>query len=72
MSLAVEDIKRISSSLTVLANEKQKASKPSSSGKKKGGGGGASALKTSIKGGGGGGVDLTNYDDVYDEFEDFM
>ncbi|KAJ3291009.1 Eukaryotic translation initiation factor 3 subunit J [Borealophlyctis nickersoniae] len=60
--LNVDDTRRISSSLTAMLNEKQKASKDAK--KKKGGKG---ALKTGPKG-----VDTTNYDDVYDEFEDFM
>ncbi|KAJ3217108.1 Eukaryotic translation initiation factor 3 subunit J [Dinochytrium kinnereticum] len=65
VSLSVEDVKRISSSLTALANEKAKAAKPAV-GKKK-----APAKKAILKTGPSG-ADTTNYDDVYDDFDDFM
>ncbi|KAI8852238.1 eukaryotic translation initiation factor 3 subunit J [Chytridium lagenaria] len=57
VSLSVDDVKRISSSLTALANEKLKAAKPAA-GKKK-----APAKKAVLKTGPSGGADITNYDD---------
>ncbi|ORY49820.1 translation initiation factor eIF3 subunit [Rhizoclosmatium globosum] len=63
VSLAVDDIKRISSALTVLANEKQKAAKPVA-GKKGAKGKPAPVLAKTASSG----VDTTNYDD----FDDFM
>ncbi|KAI9347411.1 translation initiation factor eIF3 subunit-domain-containing protein [Zopfochytrium polystomum] len=58
VSLTVDDVKRIGSSLTILANEKQKASKPSAA-KKKGG----VAVKKSLPAKASSGIDTTNYDD---------
>ncbi|KAJ3226840.1 Eukaryotic translation initiation factor 3 subunit J [Chytriomyces hyalinus] len=67
VSLSVDDIKRISSALTVLANEKQKAAKPAAAAKKKGGKGIVAGVSAKS------GVDMTNYaEDDYDEFDDFM
>ncbi|KAJ3314119.1 Eukaryotic translation initiation factor 3 subunit J, partial [Blyttiomyces sp. JEL0837] len=66
VSLNVDDVKRIGSGLTVLANEKQKAAKPAAA-KKKGAAKGKIAIKADT-----GGIDTTNYDDVYDDFDDFM
>ncbi|KAJ3098871.1 hypothetical protein HDU97_003684 [Phlyctochytrium planicorne] len=74
VSLSVDDCKKISATVTAVANEKLKASK--SSGKKK-----APAKKAVLKAGPSG-ADLTNYDDVihvpnsnpqvYDDFDDFI
>ncbi|KAJ1551875.1 Eukaryotic translation initiation factor 3 subunit J, partial [Cladochytrium tenue] len=58
VSLSVDDVKRISSSLTVLANEKLKASKPAQA-KKKGG----PAAKKAVPVKASGGIDTTNYDE---------
>ncbi|KAJ3117523.1 hypothetical protein HDU96_006452 [Phlyctochytrium bullatum] len=66
VSLSVDDVKRVSSTLTALANEKLKASK-ATTGKKK-----APVKKATLKTGPSG-ADITNYDDVYDDdFDDFM
>ncbi|KAJ3411450.1 Eukaryotic translation initiation factor 3 subunit J [Chytridiales sp. JEL 0842] len=65
LSLSVEDIKKVSSTLTILANEKQKALKPAANKKK----GALKSVKTISKGGD---LDTTNYDDVYNELDDFM
>ncbi|KAJ3025752.1 UNVERIFIED_CONTAM: hypothetical protein HDU68_006742 [Siphonaria sp. JEL0065] len=65
VSLAVDDVKRISSALNVLANEKQKASKPVA-GKK-----GAKGKPVPVVAKASAGVDMTNYDDM-DDFDDFM
>ncbi|KAJ3035047.1 Eukaryotic translation initiation factor 3 subunit J [Rhizophlyctis rosea] len=64
--LNVDDTRRISSSITAMINEKQKAAKDVGKKKK-----GAAAKKTTLKTGPSG-MDTTNYDDVYDEFDDFM
>ncbi|KAJ8324812.1 Translation initiation factor 3 subunit J component [Batrachochytrium dendrobatidis] len=62
----VEDTRRISSSLTAMINEKQRVLKESQNkGKKKAA---KQVLKTAPAGRG----DTTNYDDVYDDFDDFM
>ncbi|KAI8819865.1 eukaryotic translation initiation factor 3 subunit J [Fimicolochytrium jonesii] len=65
--LNLEDTRRISSSVTAMINEKQKAQK-TVGGKKK------ARKKAALKSGPGaeGGIDTTNYDDVYDDYEDFM
>ncbi|TPX71054.1 hypothetical protein SpCBS45565_g01299 [Spizellomyces sp. 'palustris'] len=62
--LNVDDTRRISSSITAMINEKQKAQKEIGKKKK----GKKATLKTTPSGD----MDTTNYDDVYDEFEDFM
>ncbi|KAI9093015.1 eukaryotic translation initiation factor 3 subunit J [Phlyctochytrium arcticum] len=63
--LGVDDTRRISSSISAMINEKQKAQKAVNNKKKpKKAGLGKSAP--------GGALDTTNYDEVYDEFEDFM
>ena len=64
VALSVDDIRKLISTLTAMMNEKQKAQKES--GKKK------KSTKKSVKTVGGSGVDTTNYDDVYDDFDDFM
>ncbi|KAI9342644.1 eukaryotic translation initiation factor 3 subunit J [Obelidium mucronatum] len=66
VSLGVDDIKRVSSALNVLANEKQKASKPSANKK------GAKGKPVPVVAKASAGVDMTNYDDVDDDFDDFM
>jgi len=64
-----EDIKKISNTLTLLANEKQKLNKDKNKGKKK-----AAATKKNTlaagKGVGKAGDDY--YEDYYDEYDDFM
>ncbi|KAJ3052391.1 Eukaryotic translation initiation factor 3 subunit J [Rhizophlyctis rosea] len=64
--LNVDDTRRISSSITAMVNEKQKAAKDAGK-KKKGAVGKKSNLQTGPKG-----LDTTNYDDTYDDFDDFM
>jgi translation initiation factor 3 subunit J len=66
VALSLDDTRKISSSLTAMVNEKQKAMKESQGkGKKK-----ASAKKSVAVSRG---LDMTNYDDEpYDEFADFM
>ncbi|KAF9159866.1 Translation initiation factor 3 subunit J component [Actinomortierella ambigua] len=64
------DVRKFASTLTTIANEKQKAAKEASKTKKKGGAAkpslAAASAKTSNL------VDTRNYDDAYDEFDDFM
>lgn len=63
--LQLDDVRKISSTVTAMVNEKQKAQKDT--GKKK------KSAKASIKTvSRGGGVDTTDYGDVYDEFADFI
>ncbi|KAG0225771.1 Translation initiation factor 3 subunit J component [Actinomortierella wolfii] len=63
------DVRKFASTLTTIANEKQKAAKEASKTKKKGANKpslAAASAKTSNL------VDTRNYDDAYDEFDDFM
>ncbi|KAF9978520.1 Translation initiation factor 3 subunit J component [Actinomortierella ambigua] len=64
------DVRKFASTLTTIANEKQKAAREASKTKKKGGAAkpslAAASAKTSNL------VDTRNYDDAYDEFDDFM
>ena len=62
--LKVDDIRKLSSTLTAMMNEKQKQSKDASKKKKN--------SKKTIKTTPGGDLDTTNYDDVYNDFDDFM
>ena len=62
--LQVDDIRKLSTTITAMMNEKQKQQKDA--GKKK------KNTKKTLKTMPGNGVDTTNYDDVYDEFDDFM
>jgi len=65
-----EDIKKISNTLTLLANEKQKLSKADKNkGKKKAA---ATGKKTLATGKGVGKADDDYYDDYYNEYDDFM
>ncbi|RKO83316.1 eukaryotic translation initiation factor 3 subunit J, partial [Blyttiomyces helicus] len=64
VTVNVDDTRRISSSIAAMVTAKQAASKAAT---KKGKGAGKKTLKVI-----GGAKDTTNYDDVYDEFEDFM
>ncbi|KAM5172837.1 eukaryotic translation initiation factor 3 subunit J [Mantella aurantiaca] len=69
ISLEVEDLKKISNSLTVLCSEKQKQEKQNKAKKKKKGVVPGGGLKANMKN------DLSDYggvDDGYREFEDFM
>ncbi|XP_018416873.1 PREDICTED: eukaryotic translation initiation factor 3 subunit J isoform X1 [Nanorana parkeri] len=69
ISLEVEDLKKISTSLTVLCSEKQKQEKQNKAKKKKKGVVPGGGLKANMK------SDLADYggvDDGYREFEDFM
>ena len=67
VSLSPDAIRQILSSLTAVMNEKQKALKEAQSkGKKK------SAKKSLKAGPGNDDLDITNYDDTYDDFDDFM
>ncbi|KAJ3123133.1 Eukaryotic translation initiation factor 3 subunit J [Physocladia obscura] len=69
VSLSVDEVKRISSALTVLANEKQKALKPAVGGKKKVGA--AKAIPVVAKSNAG--IDMTNYGaEDYNDYDDFM
>ena len=61
LDLSLDDTRRIVSTLNAMINEKQKAQKDSK--KKKS----SKKMPTLVKG-----LDTTNYDDVYDEFDDFM
>ena len=61
LDLSLDDTRRIVSTLNAMINEKQKAQKDSK--KKKS----SKKMPTVAKG-----LDTTNYDDVYDEFDDFM
>ncbi|XP_057305538.1 eukaryotic translation initiation factor 3 subunit J-like isoform X2 [Hydractinia symbiolongicarpus] len=61
-----EDIKRISNTLTVLANEKQKLSKGGKAGKKKAAGKKTLSTGKAVRN------DMDFEDDYYDEYEDFM
>jgi translation initiation factor 3 subunit J len=63
VSLSLEDTRKISSTLTAMINEKQKAQK--SGGKKKKG-------KISLQATPRGDLDMTNYEKTYDDFDDFM
>lgn len=65
-----EDIKKISNTLTLLANEKQKLNKEKNKGKKKGA---ATKKNTLAAGKGVGKADDDYYDDYYNnEYDDFM
>lgn len=61
VDLSLDDSRRVVSTLNAMINEKQKALKDSK--KKKSSKKGITVAK---------GIDTTNYDDVYDEFDDFM
>jgi translation initiation factor 3 subunit J len=61
VSLSVDDTRKLSSSLTAMLSEKQKASKVSKKKSKK------TTANVVTKG-----VDTTNYDDHYDDFDNFM
>ncbi|KAJ3200730.1 Eukaryotic translation initiation factor 3 subunit J [Entophlyctis luteolus] len=69
VSLSVDEVKRIASALTVLANEKQKAQKPvGGAAKKKAVGKGVVGVAKANSG-----VDMTNYAEVdYNDYDDFM
>lgn len=62
-NLSVDETRKLSSTLTAILNEKQKAAKGGKGGKKK------NTKATAVVGRG---IDTTNYDDAYDEFDDFM
>ncbi|KAI9017195.1 eukaryotic translation initiation factor 3 subunit J [Gaertneriomyces semiglobifer] len=63
--LSVDDSRKISSVVTAMVSEKQKAQKDASKKKK--------PKKASLKTGPSGAYDTANYDDVvYDEYDDFM
>lgn len=63
VSLSLEDTRKLSSTLTAMINEKQKAQK--TTGKKK-------KVKVSLQAAPRGDLDMTNYEKTYDEFDDFM
>ncbi|KAI9205728.1 eukaryotic translation initiation factor 3 subunit J [Polychytrium aggregatum] len=66
VSLSVDDLKKVAALLNAMASEKLKAQKEKDKKGKKGG-----KAKVSLKATPGG-IDTTNYDDAYDEYEDFM
>lgn len=64
LDLQVEDIRELSKTLTVIANEKLRTEKDTKTKKKS-----LTSKKLNLKAGSG--VDYTDYDDV-EEFDDFM